>query len=67
MDHTALAHAAAKVAIGCGHTNFTFSQNTVAHAQTGAAGGIGNAKTGIHERFDNTFVQSLFIDLGRSR
>ena len=67
MNHAAFAHAAVEVAVGGRGADFARSQNTVAHAEAGTAGGVGDAETGIHEYCDDAFSQSIAEDLGGSR
>ena len=67
VDHAAFSHAAAEVTVGGGRADFPFRQHPVAHAQAGPAGGVGDAKTGIHENLDQALVQCLAVDVGGGR
>ncbi len=67
VNHPALAHAAVEVTVAGRGTDFAFRQHAVAHAETGAAGRVGDTETGIHEDLDDALGQGLLEDLRRRR
>ena len=67
VNHAALAHAAVEIAVRGRGAHLARGQHAVAHTQTGAAGGIGDAETGIHINFNKPLFQGLGKHLRRGR
>ena len=67
MHHAALAHATIEIAVGGGAADLTIGQHAVAHAQAGAAGGVGDTNPCIHENIDQSLVQGLTVHRWRGR